>query len=89
MWDKIKNLLNLKVWLTNFVTKELIAKWVKHGASAAVGLLFGVKCLPYVQPIADAFNLNAVQIESGLVVLFTGLAGYLFNLGLKVMDHEG
>lgn len=90
MFDKLKNLLNVKGWLENFVAKTVVSKAVKHATSAVVGLLGSVVFTVKVKPILDSFGISVdpVHLAEGLTVMLTGLAGSLMNVAIKVMDEK-
>jgi hypothetical protein len=64
----------------------VIQKVAKHGATAIIGLLSSVVFIGKVKPILDSLGIviDQGQLETGLIVLFTGLMGGLWNF----IDHR-
>jgi len=72
----------LKKWiLGSVIMKKVIAKFAKHGAGVVVGLMSAPWFLAKVQPILDQIGvtINAGQLETGMVVILTGLFGSAWN----------
>ncbi len=79
--DKIKSWI-----LGSVIMKKVIQKVAKHGATAIIGLLSSVVFIGKVKPILDSLGIviDQGQLETGLIVLFTGLMGGLWNF----IDHR-
>ena len=70
----------IKQWiLGKVIGKKVVGKLVKHATGALVGLIFGSKVAPYVQPVFEAMELTQGELEAGLIVALTGLFGAAWN----------
>ena len=73
-------LAKIKMWLFgNVIGSKVFGKFVKHGAGAIVGFMFGPKLAPFIGPILEGMNLSEGQVEAGLVVFLTALVGAIIN----------
>jgi hypothetical protein len=70
----------IKDWiLGNVIVKKVIGKFAKHATGAIVGLLFGPKLAPILEPIFRAMELTPEQLEAGLVIGLTASFGAIWN----------
>ncbi len=90
MFDKIKNLFNVKAWMETLVKGFILKKGVKHATSAVIGLISGVFFSTKVKPILDqmGITIDPIHLAEGLTVFLSGLAGSLMNWGVKAMYKD-
>lgn len=70
----------IKEWIMgNVVIKKVIGKFAKHATGAIIGLLFGPKFAPILEPIFHAMGLNQEQLEAGLIIGLTASFGAIWN----------
>lgn len=85
--DKVKNLLNVKKWASEFVIKLILNKGVKHAVTVIIGLITGAKAQALLTQYGIDLDVPSFQAE--LTVLFGGLAGSFINWAQRVMDPDG
>ncbi len=91
MLKRIGKLFNIKAWIESFLLKTVVNKGSKHATSTVVGLLGSAVFVSKVKPVLDQFGIviDQTQLAAGLTVLFGGVAGWVNNWMIKVLDKDG
>jgi hypothetical protein len=70
----------IKLWLFGKVLFGKVGgKFIKHGATVLVALIFSDRLQPVLGPVLKAMELTDGQVEAGVIVILTGLLGSLAN----------
>lgn len=91
MLEKLKNLMNIKAWLENFVLKTLVNKTTKHATTFLTGFLAGPLFMFKVKPILDHWGItvDAGTLAMSLGAAVSGLSGYVVTWIVKILDKDG
>ena len=75
----------LDILIGKVIVSKVLAKVVKHGATALAGLIVGAMSSPWfienVAPVTDAMGIEVSEkgLEAGLVIVLSGIAGAILN----------
>lgn len=90
MFDKIKNVLNIRAWVESFLFKKVLVKGVKHASTALIGIITSLLSSPKIAELLKTLgiSINSAELTVGLSATIAGILGWIFNYVLDVIYKD-
>lgn len=79
MFEKLKNLFNLKALLDGVILSRVASKAIQYGTAAAIALLASPKVVPYLLTLKPYLDDAGLQPEKVATVAVAALVGAVIN----------